>query len=67
MDKPAYGDLLEYFIFRAVNLTGARLRYGFNRTGSTGFAVVTIPLAQETVISIGSAAKQFNWLYCKYL
>lgn len=61
IDKPACGDLLEFFIFRAVNLTGARLRYGFNRTGSTGFAVTAIPLALETVISIGSAAKQFNW------
>lgn len=61
MDKPACGDLLEHFIFRAVKVAGVRLRYGFNRTGPTGFDVLAIPLAKETIESIAGAAKQYNW------
>jgi hypothetical protein len=61
MDKPACGDLLEHFIFRAVEVAGTRLRYGFNRTGSTGFDVVAVVLAEETMKSIAGDAKQYNW------
>jgi hypothetical protein len=61
MDKPACGDLLEHFIFRAVEVAGTRLRYGFNRTGSTGFNVMAVVLAEETMKSIAGAAQQYNW------
>jgi hypothetical protein len=61
MEKPASGDLLEYFISRAIQGAGVRLRYGFNRTGPTGFDVMAIPLGEETVKSIAGAAKQYNW------
>jgi len=61
MDKPACGDLLEHFIVRAVKVAEARLRYGFSRTGSTGFDVVAVPLAEETIKSIAGATQKYNW------
>jgi len=61
IDKPACGDLLEHFIIRAVEVAGTRFRYGFNRTGSTGFDVVVVPLVEETMKSIAGAAQQYNW------
>jgi len=61
IDKPACGDLLEHLIIRAVEVSGTKLRYGFNRTGSTGFDVVAVPLAEETLQSIAGAAQHYNW------
>jgi hypothetical protein len=61
MDKPACKDLLEHSIFRAIEASEARLRYGFNRTGPTGFDIMAISLAKETLKSIARATKQYNW------
>jgi len=61
IDKPACGDLLEHFIVRAIEVTETRFRYGFNRTGSTGFDIVAVPFAEETIKSIAGAAQQYNW------
>ena len=61
MEKPASGDLLELFIVRAVQLSKAKQRYGFTRTGLTGFDLVAIPLVEETLKSIYSAAMQYKW------
>lgn len=61
MEKPASEDLLEYFIIRAVHLSQANKRYGFARTGLTGFDVVAFPLVQETLKSILGATQQYKW------
>lgn len=61
MERPASGDLLEAFIVRAVAVSGAKNRYGFNRTGSTGFDVVAVPLVEETLKSISGATLQYKW------
>ena len=61
MDKPASGDFLEQFIVRAVAVSGSTLQYGFTRTGLTGFDLMAIPLAQETMKSIYGAATQYKW------
>jgi len=61
MDRPASGDLLEHFIMRAVAVSGAKLRYGFTRTGLTGFDIVAVPLVEETLKSIAGATLQYNW------
>ena len=61
MERPGAGDVLEQFIVRAVELSGSRLQHGFKRTGVTGFDLVAIPLAQETVKSIYGATVQYKW------
>ena len=61
MEKPASSDLLEHFVVRAVTVSGAKPRYGFTRTGLTGFDVVAVPLVQETLKSIYGAATQYQW------
>lgn len=61
VDRPASGDILEQFILRAVAVSGSRLQYGFTRTGLTGFDIVAVPLAQETLKSIYGAATQYKW------
>jgi hypothetical protein len=61
MDRPASGDVLEQFIVRAVAVSGSTLQYGFTRTGLTGFDLVAVPLAQETVKSIYGAAIKYKW------
>jgi hypothetical protein len=61
MDRPASGDILEQFIERAVAVSGSTLQYGFTRTGLTGFDLVAVPLARETVKSIYGAATQYKW------
>lgn len=61
MDKPASGDALEHFIIRAINASGARLRYAFSRTGSTGFDMAARPIAEETMKSIAGATQQYKW------
>ena len=61
IDKPACGDLLEHFIFRAVKVSGTTLRYGFTRTGLTGFDVVAVPLVVETLASIADVTLQLKW------
>lgn len=61
IERPAAGDLLERLIERAVRLSQAQFRYGFTRTGLTGFDIVAIPLVQETLKSILGATQQHNW------
>jgi hypothetical protein len=61
MDKPASGDALEHFIVRAINVSGATLRYAFSRTGSTGFDMAARPIAEETIKSIAGATQQYGW------
>jgi len=46
MEKPASSDLLEHFIVKAVTVSAAKSRYGFTRTGLTGFDVVAVPLVE---------------------
>lgn len=60
-EKPASSDLLEHFIVRAVGLCQAKSRYGFARTGLTGFDVIAVPLVEETLKSILTATQQYNW------
>ena len=61
MEKPASGDLLEQFIIRVVQLSEAKSRYGFTRTGLTGFDIVAVPLVEETLKSITGATIQYKW------
>lgn len=61
MDRPASGDVLEQFIVRAVAVSGSTLHYGFTRTGLTGFDLIAVPLAQETVKSIYGATTKYRW------
>ena len=61
MEKPASGDLLEHFIMMAVAVSGVKLRYGFIRTGLTGFDLVALPLVEETIKSIAGATRQYKW------
>jgi len=61
MEKPASGDVLEQFIVRAVTISGARFRYGFTRTGSTGFDLVAVPFVRETLKSVFAATNQYKW------
>ena len=61
MERPASGDLLEDFILKAVAGSRAKLRYGFIRTGSTGFDLVAVPLVQETLRAIADATLQYKW------
>ena len=61
MEKPASSDLLGHFIVRAVGLCQAKSRYGFARTGLTGFDVIAVPLVEETLKSIFGATRQYNW------
>ena len=61
MNRPASGDVLEQFMVRAVAVSGSTLQYGFTRTGLTGFDLIAVPLAQETVKSIHGAATQYKW------
>jgi hypothetical protein len=61
IEKPASGDLLELFILRAVGLSGVKSRYGFTRTGLTGFDVVAVSLVEETLKSIAGATLQYKW------
>jgi hypothetical protein len=61
MDKPAAGDVLEQFIVRAVAVSGSTLHYAFTRTGLTGFDLMALPLAQETVKAIYGAATKYGW------
>ena len=60
-EKPASSDLLEHFILRAVDLCQTKLSYGFARTGLTGFDVIVVPLAEESLKSISGATRQYNW------
>lgn len=61
MESPGSGDLLEAFILRAVAGSGAKLRYGFIRTGSTGFDLVSVPLVQGILRSIAGATLKYKW------
>lgn len=61
IEKPASSDLLENFIVRAVGLCQSKLRYGFARTGLTGFDVIAVALVEETLKSILGATRQYNW------
>jgi len=61
MEKPASSDFLEHFIVKAVGLCQAKLRYGFARTGLTGFDVIAVSLVEETLKSISGATRQYNW------
>lgn len=61
MDRPASGDLLEQFIVRAVAVSGSKLHYGFTRTGLTGFDLIALPLAQESVKAIYGAVTKYRW------
>lgn len=60
-NNPADGDVLEYFIARSVEGLGAKVRYGFCRTGTTGFDVFVVPLAEETLKSILAATHEYKW------
>lgn len=60
-ERPASGDLLEQFIVRAVTVSGARLQYGFTRTGLIGFDVLAVPLVLETLKSILGATMRYKW------
>jgi hypothetical protein len=61
MDRPASGDILEQFIVRAVAISGSKPHYSFTRTGLTGFDLIALPLAQETVKAIYEAATKYGW------
>jgi hypothetical protein len=61
MEKPASGDLLEHFIVRAVRVSRATSRYGFTRSGFTGFDVMAVSLVEETLKSIVGATLQYTW------
>jgi hypothetical protein len=61
LERPGSADVLESFILRAVAALGARLRYAFVRTGSTGFDILAVPLVEETLKSIGAATQQYRW------
>jgi hypothetical protein len=61
IEKPTSSDLLENFIVRAVDLCQANLRYGFARTGRTGFDVIAVSFVEETLKSIFGATRQYNW------
>jgi hypothetical protein len=60
-EKPASGDLLEHFIIRSIEASGAKAQYGVVRTGITGFDTVAVPLAGEILKSIVVAARQYGW------
>jgi len=45
----------------AVAVSGVKLRYGFIRTGLTGFDLVALPLVEETIKSIAGATRQYKW------
>lgn len=59
--KPASGDLLEYFIARSVRVSDCSYSYGFVRTGPTGFDVAAVPLVEETLRAILEATDQYKW------
>jgi hypothetical protein len=61
MDKPGSGDFLEQFIVRAVEASGSTLHYGFIRTGLTGFDLIALRLAQETVKAIYGVVTKYGW------
>ena len=61
LEKAASGDLLEHFIVRSVEVSGAKSRYGFVRTGLTGFDLIAISLVEETLKSIVRATLQYKW------
>jgi hypothetical protein len=61
MERPGSGDILEQFIKSAVAVSGVKLRYGFTRTGLTGFDLVAVPLVEETLKSIAGATLQYKW------
>lgn len=61
LEKPGSGDILEHFIMRAVAISGTKLRYAFTRSGLTGFDLVAVPLAEETLKAIVAATLQFKW------
>ena len=60
-EKPASGDLLEHFIIKSIEVSGARAQYGVVRTGITGFDTVAVPLVEEVLKSIVEAARQYGW------
>jgi len=60
-EKPASGDLLEYYIIKSAELSGAKARFGVVRTGITGFDVVAVTLVEEFVKSIIGAARHYRW------
>ena len=61
VDKPASGDLLEYFIVKSVELAEPVNAYGAVRAGLTGFDAVAVPLVEETLKSIVAATQHFGW------
>ena len=61
MEKPASSDLLEHYIVRAVDFCQTKLRYGFARTGLTGFDVIAVSFVEEILKSISGATRQYNW------
>jgi len=60
-ENPASSDLLEYFILKAVDMCQTKMSYGFARSGLTGFDVIVVPLVEESLKSIFSATRQYNW------
>lgn len=60
-EKPASGDLLEHFIIKSIEVSGAKAQYGVVRTGITGFDTVAVPLVEEVLKSIVAAAQRYGW------
>ena len=52
LERPAFGDLLEVFILRAVAESTALSQYGFLRTGPSGFGLKAVLLVQGILKSI---------------
>lgn len=61
MEKPASGDLLEDFILKSIERSGAKARYGVARTGITGFDIVAVPLMEGVSKAITDAVQQYHW------
>jgi hypothetical protein len=60
LDEPGRRDYLSCFLEEAGRQSGNGA-IAFQRRGVTGFDLVAIPLASETVKAISAATQQFGW------
>ena len=60
MKNPGTGDILGVYL-QELNRQKGNGSIGFQRGNVLGFDVAAVPLAQETVIKIRQACKDFNW------